>query len=162
MHDAVDDITDAWRAQRPDLDVDAIGVTTRVRRLARRLDTLRADVLRTHGLNDALLDLLATLRRAGAPHRLPVVEIRRRTLVTAGAVTMRVDRAVAAGLVDRLAHPDDARQREVALTRAGLAVVDAAVADIAASEAALLADLDADDRVVLDVLLRRWLAAAEG
>jgi DNA-binding MarR family transcriptional regulator len=160
VRDPVDDITEAWERERPGMDVQAVGITTRARRLATHLSRLRAEVLDRHGLHDATLDLLATLRRAGAPYRLPVVEVRRRSLVSAGAVTMRIDRAEARGWVIRHPHPDDARQIEVALTQDGRELVDRAAEDIAAGEAALLDDLTSAERQVLDGLLRRWLAAA--
>jgi DNA-binding MarR family transcriptional regulator len=160
VRDAVDDITEAWQRERPTMDVEAMGITTRARRLATHLSRLRAGTLERHGLNDATLDLLATLRRAGAPYRLPVVEVRRRTLVSAGAVTMRIDRAEAKGWVVRHPYPGDARQIEVALTADGRRLVDRAAEDIATSEAALLQGLDPDERRLLDGLLRRWLAAA--
>lgn len=160
MRDDVDDITEAWARQRPGMDVQAIGITTRARRLSKHLTRIRTEVLDRHGLHDATLDLLATLRRAGEPHRLPVVEVRRRTLVSAGAVTMRIDRAEVAGWVVRHPHSSDARQVEVELTDDGRRLVDRAAEDIATAEAALLDDLDIEERGVLDGLLRRWLAAA--
>ncbi|WP_413230194.1 MarR family transcriptional regulator [Kitasatospora herbaricolor] len=46
--------------------------------------------------------LLSTLRRSGPPYRLTTGELADRSLVTAGAVTQRVDRAQGAGLVRRL------------------------------------------------------------
>lgn len=160
MRDTVDDITDAWRREQPDLDVEAIGITTRARRLAQHLDMLRRASLERHGLNAATLSLLATLRRSGAPYRLGVREIRRRSLVSAGAISMRIDRAEAAGLAVRRGNPDDARQVEVELTAKGRSLVDRATQDIAAGEAALLADFSPGERAQLDHLLRRWLAAA--
>lgn len=160
MRDAVDEITDAWRREQPEMDVAAVGVTTRARRLVRYLDVLRTRTLEELGLNAAALDLLATLRRSGHPHRLPIVEVRRRTLVTAGAISMRIDRAEAAGWVNRVPHASDHRQTEVELTETGRDLVDRAALRIAQQEADLLSDLDADERERLDGALRRWLAAA--
>ncbi|MFJ9455898.1 MarR family transcriptional regulator [Kitasatospora sp. NPDC101447] len=61
----------------------------------------RARVLRTAGIDAATLDLLSVLRRSGAPYVLITREPARRTLVTAGAVSQRVARAEAQGLVAR-------------------------------------------------------------
>lgn len=160
MRDAVDDITEAWQREHPGMDVEAIGITTRARRLAQHLTALRREVLERHGLNDATLDLIATLRRSGAPYRLAVGDVRRQSLVSAGAITMRIDRAEAAGWVRRHPHRTDARKVEVELTARGRAVVDRAAEDIAASEVALLADFSGDERAELDLLLRRWLGQA--
>lgn len=160
MGDTVDDIVAAWTAVRPDLDVTAIGPTTRVRRLARHLDVIRERSLARHGLNSAALDLLSTLRRAGPPHRLSVREVRRRVLVTAGAISMRIDRAEASGWVRREPDAEDRRRVLIALTPRGVNAVDAAVTDIAAAESALLRSLDPAQVGSLDAALRPWLVAA--
>jgi len=75
-------------------------------------------------------------------------------------MTSRLDRLEAAGLVERSLDPADRRSFRVRLTSRGLEVVDAAVTDHAANEAALLAALDPADRADLDRLLRTLLTAA--
>ena len=46
LRDEVDGLVDAWRAQRPDLDVEPMQVLSRISRLARHLDIARRDALR--------------------------------------------------------------------------------------------------------------------
>jgi len=46
--DEVDRITDAWRRERPDLDVAPLDVLSRVSRLARHLDRARSAGARVH------------------------------------------------------------------------------------------------------------------
>ena len=48
--DEVDLIVDAWRRERPDLDVDPLLVLSRITRLARRLDQTRSSAFATHHL----------------------------------------------------------------------------------------------------------------
>ena len=67
-------------------------------------------------LGNGDFDVLASLRRAGAPYRLTPTELAGTTMVTSGAVTKRVDRLVAQGLVERSVSETDGRGRVIALT----------------------------------------------
>ena len=68
--DEVDRIVAAWRRERPDLDVAPLEVLSRVSRLARHLDLARGAAFAAHGLERWEFDVLAALRRAGAPYEL--------------------------------------------------------------------------------------------
>ncbi|HBR88630.1 MAG TPA: MarR family transcriptional regulator, partial [Microbacterium sp.] len=99
--DRVDRIQEQWRRERPDLDVSPQGIFGRLHRLS---DALRRDLIAVyeqHGLGEGDFDILATLRRGGEPFQLAPGELARHTMVTTGAVTKRLDRLEAAGLVAR-------------------------------------------------------------
>lgn len=154
--DHVDAIAAQWRAERPDLDVAPMQVIGRLHRLA---DHLREELIaeyRRHGLGEGEFDILAALRRAGEPFAAAPGELARHTMVTTGAVTKRVDRLVASGLVARDADADDGRGRVIRLTPAGRRVIDAAFAAHLANEERLLAGLDPAQRRALETLLREW------
>ena len=68
--DEVDELVAAWRAQRPDLDVEPMQVLSRVSRLARHLDIARRGAFAGHGLEAWEFDVLSALRRAGPPFQL--------------------------------------------------------------------------------------------
>jgi DNA-binding MarR family transcriptional regulator len=155
--DSVDAIETAWRRERPDVDSRSIGIVTRIWRLGRVFDRARADALADAGVDASTLDALATLRRAGRPYRLTAGEMRRRSLVTAGAVSQRLDKLEAAGLVRRVPAEDDRRVVWVELTPRGIRTVDRAFAIVMAHEARLLAGLTRQERRDLTVVLRRWL-----
>ena len=70
MRDEVDRLIEAWRRERPDLDVAPMEVLSRVSRLARHLDRARSQAFETHGLESWEFDVLAALRRAGKPYEL--------------------------------------------------------------------------------------------
>lgn len=72
--DQVGRIIEAWRRERPDVDVSSIGIITPVVRLAALVTDHRAHVLAGHGLEQSHLDVLAALRRSGAPFRLTAGE----------------------------------------------------------------------------------------
>jgi DNA-binding MarR family transcriptional regulator len=156
--DEVDDLVAAWQGERPDLDVRPMQVLSRISRLARHLDRERRSAFAAHDLEPWAFDVLATLRRQGAPFELSPGALLRATLVTSGTMTNRIDRLEEAGLVRRRPDPQDKRGVLVTLTAAGQSRVDAALSDLLKAEQALLASLPAESRGVLADLLRVLLA----
>ncbi|TDD45060.1 MarR family transcriptional regulator [Kribbella antibiotica] len=154
MEDEVDRLLEAWRRERPDLDVTPMEVLSRVSRLARHLDRARSQAFETHGLESWEFDVLAALRRAGSPYQLSPGKLLKETLVTSGTMTNRVDRLTARGLVERLPDPGDRRGVLVQLTDAGRDAVDAAMADLLTHERQLLAAISGRDQARIAHLLR--------
>ena len=158
LRDEVDDLVAAWRAERPDLDVQPLQVLSRVSRLARHLDRARRTAFAGHGLEAWAFDVLSALRRQGPPYQLSPGALLRATLVTSGTMTNRIDQLAKAGLVRRHPDPQDKRGVLVTLTPDGRSRVDAALADLLGQEEALLAGLDGAERQQLADLLRVLLA----
>ncbi|MHB1818704.1 MAG: MarR family winged helix-turn-helix transcriptional regulator [Streptosporangiaceae bacterium] len=156
--DEVDDLVAGWRSERPDLDIEPLGVLSRVSRLARHLDRERRDAVAAHGLQVWEFDVLSALRRQGPPYQLSPGALLRATLVTSGTMTNRIDRLAGSGLVSRRPDPQDRRGVLVALTPRGATVADAALADLLLRERALLGRLNHAERAQLAALLRRLLA----
>jgi DNA-binding MarR family transcriptional regulator len=152
--DEVDRLVTAWRRERPDLDVAPLEVLSRVSRLARHLDLARREAFAVHDLEPWEFDVLAALRRAGAPYRLSPGRLVDATLVTSGTMTNRIDRLESKGLVARTPDPTDRRGVQVGLTAAGRARVDGALTDLLAHEHRLLDVLSPEQRASLAVLLR--------
>jgi DNA-binding MarR family transcriptional regulator len=155
--DRVARIQAEWRRERPELDVSPQGVFGRLARLAAAIEVELDRVFEQHGLTTGEFDVLAALRRAGDPYERTPGALADSTMITAGGLTKRVDRLEAAGLVSRRRSPVDGRVRVVALTDAGLALVERAFEAHLANEHRLLAPLDAADRAALERLLRTWL-----
>jgi DNA-binding MarR family transcriptional regulator len=158
LRDEVDDLVAAWRAQRPDLDVEPMQVLSRISRLARHLDIARRGAFADHGLESWEFDVLSALRRQGPPFQLTPGALLRATLVTSGTMTNRVDRLVRKGLVRREPDPSDKRGVLVTLTEQGREHVDAALADLLRRERALLTGLDSAERRRLADMMRILLA----
>jgi DNA-binding MarR family transcriptional regulator len=154
LRDEVDDLVAAWRAQRPDLDVEPMQVLSRISRLARHLDIARRGAFAEHGLESWEFDVLSALRRQGPPFQLTPGALLRATLVTSGTMTNRIDRLAAAGLVRREPDPRDKRGVLVTLTDLGRARVDAALDGLLRRERVLLAGLAAGERQHLADLMR--------
>jgi DNA-binding MarR family transcriptional regulator len=161
MRDEVDELTEAWTRERPDLDLGAVAVFSRISRLARHLDLARRTAFTEHGIESWEFDVLAALRRAGAPYELSPGRLLRETLVTSGTMTNRVDRLAARGLVERLPDPSDRRGVLVRLTDAGRTTVDGALEGLLSREQDLLGGLDADEQRVLAGLLRSLVVPFE-
>jgi DNA-binding MarR family transcriptional regulator len=161
VKDEVDRLVEAWGRERPDLDLEPMEVLSRVSRLGHHLDAARRAAFTDHGVEPWEFDVLAALRRAGAPYQLSPGRLLRETLVTSGTMTNRVDRLAARSLVERLPDPRDRRGVLVRLTDRGRRTVDGALASLLEAERALLATLDDDERRQLGALLRRLALAVE-
>ena len=152
--DEVDAIVDAWKRERPDVDVSAMQVLSRVSRLARHLDRARKQAFAAHDLETWEFDVLAALRRSGRPYDLTPGRLVAETLVTSGTMTNRVDRLAARGLVERRPDPDDRRGVLVSLTASGRRAVDAALDELLAHEQQILGALDTAEATRLADALR--------
>ncbi|MBY5442986.1 MarR family transcriptional regulator [Rhizobium leguminosarum] len=159
--DHVDKILAQWRRERPDLDVEPMGILGRLKRLSTHLGREVETVLMKQGLSSSAFDVLATLRRAGAPHRLSPGELLEMTMVSSGTMTNRIDQLEKAGYVERILNPEDRRSVLIALTEKGLATVEHAVDAHVANQHRLSKNLSAADKAELDRLLRKFLADFE-
>ncbi|MFF8770529.1 MarR family winged helix-turn-helix transcriptional regulator [Kitasatospora sp. NPDC015120] len=145
-----------WRRERPDLDVSPQAVIGRLHRLAGRLTEELCLVYGRYGLGEGEFDVLAALRRAGAPFERAPGELAARTMVTTGAMTKRIDRLERAGLVTRRRSEADGRGRVVALTEAGRRLFDEAFTAHMRNEHRLLGLLSPEEAAVLEGLLTTW------
>jgi DNA-binding MarR family transcriptional regulator len=159
--DHVDHVLEQWRGVRPELDVSPVGVIARLGRAAEHIDARRDALLGEHGLNRALWDVLASLRRQGPPYRLSPTDLYRELMRTSGAMTHRLAALERAGLVSRVPAPTDGRSMLVELTPRGRRLVDDLAPDYLALERRLLAALDADQEANLAAALRTLLLDLE-
>src|SRR3954451_11327138 len=117
--DGVDEILEQWRAERPALAASPIGVIGRISRLAREREARLEVVYREHGLEPGWHDVLATLRRQGAPYRMRPSDFTGMLMLTSSGTTKRLDRLERAGLIDRTPDPADRRGVLITLTDKG-------------------------------------------
>src|SRR4051812_1762541 len=89
--DEGDRIAAAWARERSDLDLAPPHVLSRVTRLARPPDPARREVFARTGLEPWEFDVLAALRRAGAPYELSPGQLTAQALVSSGTMTNRID-----------------------------------------------------------------------
>lgn len=134
-----------------------MAVIGRLSRLSRLINARLHQTFAAHGLDAASFDVLATLRRSEPPHRLTPTELMREAMVTSGAITQRLDRLEARGLVIRTASERDRRGVRVALTAGGRALIDRALPDHVATEQRLLDALTPAQRATMARALRTLL-----
>jgi DNA-binding MarR family transcriptional regulator len=159
--DGIDRVEQAWRRERPDIDVSSVGIVSRIWRVGRHLERERKERLAELGTDRVTLDVLAMLRRSGPPYRRTAGELTHASLITSGGVSQRLDKLERAGMVTRHIHPEDRRRIDVELTPAGMQVVDSVLADLMEHESKLLDELSDADKEDLRRTLKRLLARFE-
>jgi DNA-binding MarR family transcriptional regulator len=155
--DEIDRIVAEWNLERPDLDVSPTHTLQRITRLSLLQGVSFARVFAPYGVSFGEYLVLAALYRSGPPWRMSPTQLFNSVILSSGAMTNRLDRLAAMGLVERQPDPTDRRGRLVVLTDRGRELVAAAVVDHLANEEQLLAALDATEREELARLLRKLL-----
>ncbi|ABC38271.1 MarR family winged helix-turn-helix transcriptional regulator [Burkholderia thailandensis] len=154
-----------WRSERPDLDPSSMIVLGRLQEAALVIARDRLNPLfARYGLQPGEFDVLATLRRSGAPYALTPTALYDAAMISSGSMTNRIDRLEKAGWVERRANPADGRGTLVALTSAGRALIDDAVVAHVDNQRRVLSALSAAEQRQLAKLLDKLLQgqAAEG
>lgn len=162
MNDHVDFVVAQWAQAMPSVDVSSMEIFGRMARIQKHLERLRVEALSHYGFKEGEFDVLATLRRAGAPYRLTPTELYRSLMVTSGAMTNRIARLESAGMVERVADAKDRRSLQVALTAQGRALIEQAVVTHTEIQELVLASLGMEQRHALARLLKAVLADLPG
>jgi DNA-binding MarR family transcriptional regulator len=160
-HDGVDVIVEQWRRERPDLDTTAMAVFGRIYRLAKLAGDAVERAYAEYGIGRPEFDVLATLRRSGAPFELSPGALAASMMLSSGGTTARLDRLEKAGLVRRSPDPQDRRGVLVRLTDEGRELIDRAVGAGLGRQQELLAHLPESKQRQLGDLLREVLTHLE-
>lgn len=153
--DIVDQLLRDWARERPDLDVSAMAVVGRLLHLGGLLQARAGERLREHGIGYTELDVLATLRRSGAPYRLSPTALRKSVLLTSGAMTACLNRLEQRGLLSRTPDETDRRSLVAMLTDQGVQLIDQAIASHFSAAQRTVNGLDRNERAELARLLRK-------
>jgi DNA-binding MarR family transcriptional regulator len=160
IEDSITRVLAGWRTNRPDLRVAPIAITARLARLQAVLNPRLETVFARHGIRGADFAVLATLVR------LATEDVSQRRLaselgLSAGTISLRVDRLVQRGLAERRPDPDDGRGARVSLTDPGRELFDACAPEHLANARELLAGLSETERDQLGDLLGKLLYTLE-
>ncbi|MGH3220600.1 MAG: MarR family winged helix-turn-helix transcriptional regulator [Streptosporangiaceae bacterium] len=153
--DPVTYATSQWRHERPDLDPSPMAVFARIARIFAFQRQAQAAVHQRFGLTHAAFDMLANLRRSGAPHRKTATSLAQSSMISTGGVTFRMDGLEAAGLIRRIRDTGDRRVVYAELTDKGRTVIDQAIEAHLAMEHDLLGGLTPRERQQLAKLLSK-------
>lgn len=155
--DRLDQIMEDWKRERPDLDPAPMGIFGRVFQLSKMLEQRLDAVFEKHGLGTWAFDVLAALRRSGAPYRQSPTALFSQLLLSSGAMTNRIDRLEQSGLVERVPEPNDRRGVQVQLTAKGIELIDSIMPEHLQNEETILGELSAAERKQLAGLLRKLI-----
>ena len=158
--DGVDRIIEQWAHERPDLDTTAMAVFGRVFRLAKVAGDEVERVYAEFGIGRPEFDVLATLRRSGAPYELSPGALAASMMLSSGGTTARLDRLEKAGLVRRVPSATDRRSVLVRLTEGGLVIIDQAVDSGLSAQQDLLRHMAPERVRQLSELLREALRSS--
>ncbi|MFD3870745.1 MarR family winged helix-turn-helix transcriptional regulator [Streptomyces sp. NPDC058623] len=156
--DAVDAIAAQWYAVRPDLDTAPMAVFGRMYRITKAMGDAMERTYNRYGISRGEFDVVATLRRSGAPYTLSPRQLSATLMLTTGGMTGRLDKLEKAGLLGRSPDPHDRRGLQVTISDRGLALIDEAVTAGLEVQRAALAGLDGDEVEQLIGLLRKLMA----
>lgn len=160
VDDPVDRLLQQWAQERPELDCSSLSVVVRVIYLAKVFRQSTEQALAGLDLKLWEYDVLSALRRQGPPFQLPATGLARASLLTSGAMTNRIDRLEARGLVVRATDPADRRGVNVRLTSRGRELTDAAIEARLQSANRQLEALSPAERHAMSAGLRRLFLEA--
>ena len=157
--DALDARLKVWEREIRGLDATTEGIVERIQDLARFFDRSMEETLAQYDLDRRAYWLITNLRAVGPPYRRTPGDLADSLHLSSGAMTSRLDRLEAAGLVRRLPDPTDRRGALIEPTEEGNAAWDRA-AGMQARREALIASVLADgEKEQLHGLLRRLMRA---
>lgn len=151
-----------WTTERPDLDLLPMTILGRIAEAEQVIarDHLEP-VFAQHGLKRGEFDVMATLRRAGAPYALTPTALYRSTMVSSGGMTNRLDRLEKMGLIERRPNPQDRRGLVVGLSAKGLTLIDKLIDIHVDNQKKILSALSPTEQKALSQLLGKLVQSLE-
>lgn len=159
--DHIDHIVDQWSKEMPELQVWPTGLAGRFVKIGALIRKTTDELLAPLELTWETFEVIAALRRIGAPYCLNASALQGMVLVTSGAITNRIDRAEAAGLIARSRNDKDRRAVLVTLTPKGVQVAEVAMERYYAHYVSFFGDMSSATRTQLTNSLRSVLQKLE-
>lgn len=151
----------AYQREFQDLDPQVEKIVSVLSRLNRRMNVAYGRQTSALGISNAEWEVLKALVLSGAPYRMGPSELAKRLGLTPAAMTHRIDRMVAEGLVTRDRDETNRVRVIVELTSEGRAKWLEAMRLASVFEEDLLQDLSPLERTVLGEVLTRLLRRVE-
>jgi DNA-binding MarR family transcriptional regulator len=153
--DRIDRVIAEWERIWPELPVESVEVVARLQRVRSHIERELEELFARYGLSLPTFEALAALRRREPPYELTQRALARELGLTAGTISVRIDRLVELGLARRKPDPTDTRGVVVAMTRRGTALCERLFPEHLANEDRLLVPLSSGERRALARLLRK-------
>ena len=111
--DWVDRMIESWGDEVPGIDLSVEGAVTRINWIARNIRRRMDETLAEHDLSYEEWGLLGHLKLAGPPYASTPGKLAEKQDLSSGAMTNRLDRLEADGLIKRVPDPKDRRSLRV-------------------------------------------------
>lgn len=122
--DLVDSLLAEWHKEKPALPGEGMAIVARVLNLANRYEVDINTALKAYDIHYTDFDVLATLRRKGAPFKLSPGKLQEAVILSSGAMTACLKRLEKKGLLLRMTSESDRRGVDVQLTAKGKKLID--------------------------------------
>ncbi len=159
--DAIDRLVEQWFKEKPELDTQPMAIMGRLMRIAKHMETRVAELHKQYDLKMGEFDVLATLRRAGAPYCLTPSALIESMMLTSGAMTNRLDKLETKGLIVREHSKEDRRSVTVELTAKGLMLIDKLIIEHVEVQRGFIHDLSEEEKSQLNIALKNLLPQFE-
>ena len=161
--DRAEQAAQQWAREFPELETGAMVLLGRLGEAAQVIARDHLNPLFARfGLQPGEFDVLATLRRSGAPYALTPTALYETAMISSGSMTNRIDRLEKAGFVERQPNPSDKRGTLVALTGEGLALIEPAVMAHVENQINIVSMLTRDEQAHLSALLAKLVEPGTG
>jgi DNA-binding MarR family transcriptional regulator len=160
IEDSVERVIAGWRETRPELRVEPIAITARLARLQAVLSPRLENVFARYGMRGADFAVIATLVRL-AGESVSQRRVASELGLSAGTVSLRIDRLVRRGIAKRRPDPDDGRGALISITDRGRELFEACAPEHLANAHELTAGLSEPERNQLAQLLGKLLYTLE-
>lgn len=151
-----------WQQEHPDWDLRPMELLGRLRETAAIVGRDHQNPLYARfDLQPGEFDVLATLRRSGAPYELTPTDLFEATMTSSGGMTARLDRLEKRDLIERLPNPRDRRGTLVRLTKTAVALINTVVPEHLANQTQLTSALTEKEVETLSALLKKLLGHAK-
>ncbi|MCG7496668.1 MarR family transcriptional regulator [Vibrio sp. Of7-15] len=156
--DALDTIVAQWKQEKPHLNTQPMEILGRMARLAKHLETAITACHKQYDLKLGEFDVLATLRRAGAPYSLTPSELIDSMMLSSGAMTNRLDKLQTRELIIRTHSEEDRRSVTVSLTSQGIKLIDEVMEQHVQVQEKVLEGFSQQQQAQINQLFKTWLS----
>jgi len=149
-----------WRREKPGFDLLPMEVLGRLGEATHLVRSKRLEpFFAQFGLQAGEFDVIATLRRSGAPYTLTPTQLYNATMISSGGMTNRIDRLERMNLIKRKPNPKDRRGTLVILSTAGIKLIDKIIPLHLENEKKTLTTLSEKEQNLLNTLLAKLIRA---
>ena len=143
-----------WQREKPEFDTGPMALFGALARAFLLTSPVIEKFMLKQGVARGMFDVLAALRRAGSPYRLPPSQLSKSLMLSGAGMTNRLDRLETLRLIVRQPEPNDRRSVRIQLTAKGLQLVEKIIPQLVAIEKKIIADFgDANIRKLTQLLV---------